>query len=67
MSYIKSTKNKDCNNAIKRVFEKINIHEINSFIDRIPNIPTVRKEFYKKIIYYRYEILKSVYNDLNNT
>lgn len=66
MTYIKSTKNEECNHAINRIFEKININEINHFIDTIPCILTVRKEFYKKIINYRYEILKSVYNKLNN-
>lgn len=66
MAYIKSTKNEECNYAINRIFEKINIDEINHFIDKIPCILTVRKEFYKKIINYRYEILKSVYNKLNN-
>ncbi len=65
MTYIKSTKNKECNNAINRVFEKINIDEINSFIDGISCMSIIRKEFYKKIIYYRYEILKSVYKKLN--
>lgn len=66
MTYIKSTKNEECNNAIRNVFKKINIGEINKFIDKIPSITIIRKEFYKKIIYYRYEILKSVYNKLNN-
>ena len=66
MTYIKSTKNEECNNAINRVFKKINIVQIDKFIDEIPCMTTVRKEFYKKIIYYRYEILKSVYNKLNN-
>lgn len=66
MTYIKSTKNEECNNAINNVFRKINIDEINNFIDKIPSMTIIRKEFYKKIIYYRYEILKSVYNKLNN-
>ena len=66
MTYIKSMNNEECNNAINRVFKKINIAQINKFIDAIPCIPNVRKEFYKKIIYYRYEILQSVYNKLNH-
>lgn len=64
MEYIKSIKNKECNNAIKRVFEKININKINNFIDEISCISTIRKDFYKKIIYYRYEIIKGIYNNL---
>ena len=66
MTYIKSTKNEECNNAIRNIIKKINIDEINNFIDKIPSMTIVRKEFYKKIIYYRYEILKSVYNKLLN-
>lgn len=66
MTYIESTKNKECNNAINRIFKKINIDEINNFIDRIECMSITRKEFYKKIIYYRYKILKDVYNKLNN-
>ena len=65
MTYIKSMKNEQCNNAINRVLKKINIVQINKFIDEIPCISVARKEFYKKIIYYRYEILQSVYNKLN--
>ena len=64
ISYIKSKKNKDCNDAIKRVFGKINMKKINDFIDEISCMTHIRKEFYKKIISYRYEILKGVYNNL---
>ena len=66
MTYIKSTKNVECNNAINNVYKKINMDEINNFIDKISSITSIRKEFYKKIIGYRYEILKSVYKKLNN-
>ena len=64
MTYIKSQKNQECNNAVKRVFEKINREKMNKFIDEIPCISTVRKEFYKKIINVRYEIIKDVYHEL---
>lgn len=60
-TYIKSTNNKECNNAIKRIFKRIDIIKINNFIDEISCISKIRKEFYKKIINYRYEIIKSVY------
>ena len=33
MTYIKSAKNEECNNAINNVFKKIDINEINNFID----------------------------------
>lgn len=48
------------------MYKKINIDIINNFIDKIPSITIVRKEFYKKIIGYRYEILQSAYKKLNN-
>ena len=65
LTYIKSQKNEECNNAIKRIFERINIEKIDNFIDEISCITTKRKEFYKKLINYRYEIIKDIYNKLN--
>ena len=47
---MRNKENTDCNNAIKRVFEKIDINKINTFIDEIQSISDIRKEFYKKII-----------------
>ena len=64
MTYIKNGKNAECNKAIKRIFKKIDINKINNFIDEITCMSIARKEFYKKIIYYRYEILKNVYEKL---
>ena len=61
MVYIKQMKNKECNNAIKRLFLNINIDEINNFIDNVESMSTERKTFYKKIIEMRYEVLKEVY------
>lgn len=64
MTYIKSNKNADCINAIKRVIPKIDIEQIESFIDEIDCMSNDRKEFYKKVINYRYEIVKSCYDKL---
>ena len=64
MTYIKQMKNKECNNAIKRLFANINIIEINKFIDNIECMSNVRKEFYKKIIEQRYDIIKNVYEHI---
>lgn len=57
--------NKECNDAIRRTFEKIKIKDIYKFIDEIEEISDVRKKFYKKIIEIRYKILKEVYKKLN--
>lgn len=65
MTYIKSLKNEECNNAIKRILKKISIEKIDNFINEISCIGEKRKEFYKKLIKYRYEIIKDIYNKLN--
>ena len=64
MTYIKEMKNIDCNNAIIRCFNNININEIEKFIDGIKCISKIRKDFYKQIINIRYNIIKEIYNKL---
>ena len=63
MSYIKSLKNNDCNNAIFRVFNKIDLSRIEEFINNVEGITNIRKEFYKKIVKLRYNILEQVYKN----
>lgn len=65
MTFFKQMANKECNDAIRRTFEKIKIKDIYKFIDEIEEISDVRKNFYKKIIEIRYKILKEVYKKLN--
>ena len=55
--YISSLQNEDCNQALLRLFSKINMQEIYSIIDETPFISEIRKEFYKKIINMRYEMI----------
>lgn len=62
--FLGSLKNRDCNNSVRSMFPKINIKEINDFIKNIEVLSKKRKEFYIKIINYRYEILKNVYEKL---
>lgn len=64
MTYIKQMKNKECNNAIKRLFLNIKMEIINKFIDDVEEISLVRKDFYKRILEKRYEILKEVYENI---
>ena len=66
MSFMQKMKNKECNDAIKRRFKKVNINEINYFIDGIESISNVRKKFYKEIISYRYNNLKNIYEKLKS-
>lgn len=65
MSYIKQMHNEECNKAICRIFNNIKIDGINNFIDSIDCMSNERKEFYKKIIEQRYEIIKEVYKKIN--
>ena len=64
ITYIKQMKNEECNNAIKRIFKKIDIKEIDIFIDNIECISSSRKEFYKEIIGQRYKYIEEVYKKL---
>ena len=66
MSYISSMCNSDVNDSIKRVYNNININDINNFIDNIECISSVRKNFYKELINRRYEIIKGVYEKLTD-
>ena len=64
MTYIKQMKNEECNNAIKRLFEEIDMDEIKKFVDDIECMSNIRKEFYKKIIEQRYDIIKNIYEKI---
>lgn len=64
MSYIKQMGNKECNNAIKRIFINISIDKIKEFIDNIDCMSDVRKDFYKNIIWQRYNIIKEAYENI---
>ena len=60
--YINSFENKDCTDALIRVFPKINLRKINSFINSIPEISNIRKTFYCTMLEERYvQILEPAY------
>ena len=65
MTFISKMKNNECNDAIIRIFKKINIEKIKDFIDNIECISISRKNFYKKILNLRYNIIKDTYKKLN--
>ena len=48
--YISSLKNEDCNNALKRVYERIDMNKIEEIIESTPTLLPPQKEFYKIII-----------------
>lgn len=64
---ITSTEIEQCNQAIVRVFPRIDMEKIKKMINEIDCISNVRKEFYKRILQERYErILKVTYQKLKN-
>lgn len=64
--YITSLRNAECNNALLRMYNKIDITKIFNLIDEIDIISNVRKKFYKKVIEGKYkEILTVAYKRLN--
>ena len=62
---INSLQFEECNNALLRIFPKINFNEIDKLIDSIECINDLRKQFYKRMYRERYEkILKLAYEKL---
>ena len=63
--FISNLQNQDCNEALLRIFPRINLEQINNIIDKTEEISEIRKDFYKKMISERYEkILKYSYEKL---
>lgn len=61
--FISGTKNSDCNNALLRVFPRVDLAAINSLIDQVEAITDLQKEFYKTYIQARYNlILRPAFN-----
>lgn len=65
LEFITSLQNEDCNNALIRMYTKINLSDIFNLINSIDIISDVRKEFYCKVIFGKYKsILTVAYNKL---
>ena len=57
----------ECNNALVRIVERVELDKINKLIDSVENISEKRKEVYKIILKQRYEkILLESYNRLKS-
>ena len=55
----------ECNNALIRITERVDLNKINKLIDSIEGISDMRREFYKTILKERFEkILLESYNKL---
>lgn len=62
---ITSLKYKDCNEAIKRIVPRISLEKINDLIDNTEELSQLQKDFLKKILKLRKEIiLDTAYNQL---
>ncbi len=63
--FISSASNEDCNHAVLRIVPKIDIEKINEFIDGVPYISKIQRDFFKTYIKARYEkILVPTYEKL---
>lgn len=58
--FITKLENKDCIDALIRIYPKIDIEKIYNVIDEISCITNIRKNFYKTIIKYKYEDILQV-------
>ena len=52
--FLISAKNSDCNQALERIGSRINIDQILAFVNQVPAITDLQKEFYCKYIDARY-------------
>lgn len=59
-SWISGLENEECNQALLRIFPRIDFEKINVIIDETPCISNIRKAFYKKILKMRYEMILKV-------
>lgn len=55
--FLTSTDNEDCNQAIRYIYERIDINCINELIDQTPYISDLQKEFYKQYILARLKLI----------
>lgn len=63
--FLSSCEYDDCNDAVKRIAPRIDIPKINEFIDEIPYITELQKEFYKTYISARFEkIIRPVFDNI---
>lgn len=55
--FINSLEYEGCNKALKRIYPKINLNEINKLIDECENVSDLHKDFLKKMLKLRKEII----------
>lgn len=61
--FLMSTENTGCNEALQRIVPRINMEKIKGFIEKVPYISDLQRQFYMTYIAARYEkILKPAWN-----
>lgn len=55
--FLTTQQDADCGAALKRIIPKVDMERIGSFIESVPYITDLQKEFYKKYISARYELI----------
>lgn len=55
--FLSRTENTDVGEAIKRIVSRIDMEQIEDFIDQVPGISDLQKEFYKRYIGARYDLI----------
>ena len=64
--FLSSTDNVDCVDVLNRIIPQIDIEKINTFIDNVPYISDLQKDFYKTYITARWEmIIEPVFEHIN--
>ena len=54
----------ECNKAVERIYGRLDVKKIHTFIDKTPYISNLQKEFYKKYIDARIKLLLSPAHDM---
>lgn len=63
--FLMSAENEDCNEALQRIYPRINIAQISGFIENIPCLSELQRDFYTRYINTRYErILSPAYENI---
>ena len=57
--FLTKAENMDCNAAVKRIYERLDMEQINHFIEEIPYADDLQKEFYKRYIRARAALILS--------
>lgn len=55
--FLSSAEYEDCAQAVKRIYERINMDDIRAFIDDVPYISDLQKEFFKEYISSRLDLI----------